>query len=143
MDEAQSDLVLYVFNCIKEIHGKTFIQKLFFILMNQVKEIPQFEYFPYNYGPFSKELNQAVNDLIEEGYISETKVGEYFLYSITDKGSKVAEDQKTVNKDAKKQISQVCEHVKNLRPRELLEYVYKKYPESTVNSLLKREIFKS
>ena len=52
MKDAQSDLILYVFNCIKEIHGKTFIQKLFYILTKQVGGIPQFHYFPYNYGAF-------------------------------------------------------------------------------------------
>ena len=136
MDETQKDIVLYVFKCMNEIHGKTFIQKLFYILKNQITEVASFEYFPYNYGPFSKELNQAVNDLIDEGLLAERKAGDYFIYSITDKGSQESGKQKSISSTLQNKIKMVCEHVKGFKPREILEYVYKKYPGSLVQNLI-------
>ncbi|MBW2974901.1 hypothetical protein KY366_04250 [Candidatus Woesearchaeota archaeon] len=138
MNENQKEAILRVFDSMKEIHGKTFIQKLFYILSRQIKGLALFEYFPYNYGPFSKELNQSVNQLIIEGYIQERKVGDYFLYQITDKGKKEAKSQKNIGEKEQKAILQLCKHVKHYTPRQILEYVYRKYPETTVNSLLKK-----
>lgn len=137
MNEKQKDAILLVFDCMEEIHGKTFIQKLFYILRRQVSGLAIFEYFPYNYGPFSKELNQSINQLINEGYIQERKVGDYFLYQITSKGKKEAKNQKNIEDKEHKPLLQLCKHVKHYSPRQLLEYVYSKYPETTVKSLLK------
>ena len=137
MNEKQKDLILLAFNDMQVIYGKTFIQKLFYIIKRQIKGLDIFEYYPYNYGPFSKELNQAINDLIEEGYIQEKRKGKYFLYQITDDGMKAAKKQKTIRSVEKNNVLKICQHVKKFTPREILEYVYKKYPQTTIRSLLK------
>jgi len=120
------------------IYGKTFIQKLFYIFKMQVPGLNLFEYIPYNYGPFSKELNQAVNELIEEEFIQEKRKGDCFLYQITEEGRKEAKKQKCINAKEKNAVIQICKLVQSFTPRRILEYVYEKYPDTTINSLLKR-----
>lgn len=141
MDEKQKDSILLVFNCMEEIHGKTFIQKLFYIFYRQVEGLALFEYTPYNFGPFSKELNQSINQLISEGYLQERKIRDYFLYQITPKGKQNANTQKSIGEREQKAILQLCDHVRNYTPKQILEYVYSKYPETTINSLLKKKNF--
>ena len=139
MNEKQRETILFAFKSINEIHGKTFIQKLFYLFNMEIfggSEL--FEYFPYNYGPFSKELNQSVNELIDGGFLEERKMGNYFLYAITEKGKKSACNHKHLNSNEIKNIKMMCKHVKSFTPKKLLEYVYRKYPETTVNSLLRK-----
>lgn len=137
MNEKQREVILFTFKCMSYIYGKTFIQKLFYVFKRQIEGLDLFDYYPYNYGPFSKELNQAVNDLIEEGMIEEKRSGDYFIYGITEKGLKTSPTQKNLNDKEQKAIKQVCEHVKDFKPRDMLDYVYRKYPDTTINSLLK------
>lgn len=140
MGEKQRDIILFAFKDLDEVHGRTFIQKLFFIITQQVTKLSGlFEYYPYNYGPFSNELNQSVNELIEEDFIEERRVGSYFTYKITEKGRKEANNQKSLGIKEQQDIAQICTHVKHFTPRKILEYVYRKYPETTVNSLLKKK----
>jgi len=139
VDEKQRDLILYVFDCIEEIHGRTFIQKLFYIIKMQT-DLNLFEFIPYNYGPFSVELNEAITDLVNEGILTEKKVGDYYLYSIN--GKFINEFRKKnifLNSKQKANLKGVCDVTKKYKPRELLRYVYQHYPESTVNSLLRKD----
>ena len=138
MNEMQKEAILVVFDCLEEIHGRTFIQKLFYVLKKQVGEMDIFSYEPYKYGPFSRELNRAINGLLEEELIIERKRRDYFSYEITKKGRQVVKKQNSINPKTKSTVEQVCKTVKRYTPSQLLEYVYNKYPDSAVNSLLKK-----
>lgn len=139
MNKEQRDAILFVFDSMEEIFGKTFIQKLFFV-MEKEKQISLnlFQYAPYNYGPFSKELSEAINELIEEGLIKETKIEDYYLYQITEKGKAEARSQDTIPLNKQKVINQICQYVKKFKIKDLIRHIYQKYPETTVNSLLKK-----
>jgi uncharacterized protein YwgA len=63
------------------VQGTTRLQKLVFLAQNggldddpipDEKGFELFDFDPYNYGPFSKELAQAVDDLADEGLIEKS-----------------------------------------------------------------------
>ncbi len=139
MNEPQKEILLFTFDYMNEVYGRTFIQKLFYVFQRQLK-LELFDYFEYKFGPFSKELNQAVSELVDSGYVEEKRIGDYYLYLITEKGKQEAKKGTSLSDKEKKDITGICSYAKNRgwKSGDLLRYVYKKYPEATVNSVLKR-----
>ena len=91
------------------------------------------------YDRLNKTYLPAVTDLVNEGILTEKKVGDYYVYSIN--GKFVNEFRKKniiLNVKQKADLKGICETTKKYKPRDLLRYVYQKYPESTVNSLLRK-----
>jgi len=140
MNEQQKETLLFTFDTFNEIYGRTYIQKMFFVFKEQL-EIKFFNYFNYKFGPFSQELNQAVSELADSGYVQERRIGDYYMYSITEKGKRAAKKQTNLSYIQKNKIRQFCSYAKERRWKsgDLLGYVYRKYPESTTKSILKNK----
>ena len=125
-----------------QIKGTTKLEKLPFLLEHDfnVKLDEIFSYFPYFYGPYSRDVIKSVNTLAYCGFVSieerifpsETdgdKERTIRAYTLTQKGLDFAENL------FKKLPDEFQRRVVKLRPhaakttKELLRYVYSKYPE--------------
>lgn len=163
-----SDLVLLLLaaptsvpSARNRVNGITRLEKLLF-LVEQETSVPssvtgeKLAFIAYNYGPFSKDVYQAVEILEEAGLVREERVvdgktidsmedvdvtgaveGDEYVerrFELTDKGKLVAGLLSRHHPDVLHQL----EHIKNRyaeRPLSaLIRYVYTTYPESAANS---------
>ena len=137
----RKDIILMVLNNFKKVYGKTYLQKLLFIIKNELK-LKEFDYDAYFYGPYSKDLNDDVSELIEEGLINEEiqvlkNDNECYIYSLTNQGKDYFEQKISTSVDTaiKDQIDKICSRFSNFTPTQLLKYVYQIYPKSAENSV--------
>lgn len=166
------------------ISGRTRLIKLIFIfkedyskqfnkdnLVISEKDLPEF--FPWKYGPMSKDVLQDIeffrkikflkteevknalafeeadelNSLTEEYSIDDNAELEYVheKYSLTDVGKKYVEEViKPILKDEQwKLLSELKKRFNEASLRNILQYVYSKHPKSTDKSIIKDEIMNS
>lgn len=142
--ENKKEIIQGIFFKFKEIYGRTYIQKLIFLLNKELYSDSRFKYTYYKFGPYSSEVNLEISNLIKENIISEKEqisshsnnIG--YKYSLTDPGKKECEKSfNNLNKKTQNCITEYVEKFSNYRPTEILKYVYEKYPEVTINSEFK------
>lgn len=141
------ECLLFLFTKMRKIIGKTRLQKLFFLLDQEVFDRSLFDYKAYKYGPYSTNLLAAMDELLELGLIRE-KITEYsnpenFVseYEITENGIERADQ--LISKIKPSQMGQIEELVHNYGYKEMnyiLEYVYEEYPDFTENSLIRDQV---
>ncbi|MFC7197998.1 PadR family transcriptional regulator [Halospeciosus flavus] len=130
----------------REIEGITRLQKLVFLAQKDegVSGDDGFEFKPYKYGPYSKELMDVLDTLEDRGYIKKTiqttrSGNEKYIYSLTEDGQELVR-KGLLKKRGGKDLLDKSEDVKkkyNQQPIErVLRYVYNKYPEYAKNSEL-------
>lgn len=131
-----------------EVQGKTRLQKLVFLAQNGGLEddpIPDeegfeaFDFDPYNYGPFSKELAQAVDDLADEGLIEKSTASTSSGnsredYRIEPEGEQALDD---ATPEEQERLLWSVKRLYNDTPLfKLLNEVYDDYPDYAENSEL-------
>lgn len=134
----------------KPIDGRTRLQKMVFVLQqkleesDELREDQRYEFFAYDYGPFSKELAEAVDDLIQAGLLEEDDV-EYddegnvkYLYELQPEGRETVEDE--LESEDVQRLFEEARHVKqrfneDLSLPEVIDEVYAEYPEYAENSV--------
>lgn len=148
------------------IAGITKLEKLVFLLAKETilgKLVDQdFSYEPYHFGPYSVEVLDNIEALKELGlvkavaaparsYVEESdryqvdadsnaveQAGNMETFELTDDGIKVAETLfNSMDQQQREEIERVKSRFNSLDLRQLLRYVYKKYPESTTESKIK------
>jgi len=114
------------------------VQKILFLLDKKLNESvggPYFNFEPYHYGPFDKnvykELDKltATNDLI----VRSTRLK---YYAVTPQGYE--KGIQALNNYAEKErnyIKEICTFVKSLSFEKLLKAIYNEYPEMKANSI--------
>lgn len=124
------------------VEGITRLQKLVFRTQNDIMNSDQYEFEPHDYGPFSKELYNDVDNLVEEDYIKceikETSNGNRKkVYSITDEGERILE------RFSGRELERRFDEIRDLKQRdndkpllELLSEIYTEHPEMAKNSKL-------
>lgn len=151
------------------IEGITRLEKLIFLLENEtdlqnlLDEAAGFE--AHNFGPFSSKIYQAVDTLAAAGLLEDSaelaSSSEDFWEAEEVVGSKPADPYATRNfaltergrryyealikelpQSAEKSLAEFKARFGALPLRQLIRYVYKKYPAFTHNSLIKDEILK-
>jgi hypothetical protein len=158
-------LLLYI-NERSPIIGKTKFQKLVYVYEEEchkqlglhkklnLNEINLFSFRPYNYGPFSDKLVEVLKTLVSTKYIQEEieknaflfddSYGERISYSISDIGARFVEEKILEYLDT--YILEKLSDFKNMYTKmttlEIITYVYNKYENMTINSLIKDEIMK-
>lgn len=141
----KEELILFVLYFIKCIYGRTYFQKLFFLIQNELLEDLDFGYIKYHYGPFSEELNKLINGLVREGLVQESisvskQKNVVHCYRLSKRFSKEVEKIiRGINKNELEKLKKFCDEYDNYTPSELLKYVYLNYPEWTINSLLNNQ----
>ena len=146
------------------INGVTRLEKLLY-LVEQETDVPdavrieRLNFKPYNYGPFSRDVYQGVETLesadlvIEErrpsgrsddalealDMIEEGEDDEYVerCYVLTPKGKAIASFLAKQYPDVDASLSSIKNKYAGLSLSALIRYVYRTYPESTVNSKIR------
>lgn len=124
------------------VEGITRLQKLVFKAQEEVIDSKEYEFEPHDYGPFSKELYNDVDNLVDDGYvdceIEETPSGNRKkTYSINRDGRKILE------RFADRQLQRHLEGIEDLKQRdndkpllELLSEIYNEHPDMAEESKL-------
>jgi uncharacterized protein (DUF488 family) len=100
--------------------------KIFFIIEKEGKISQSFKFYkfiPYKYGPYSFELFHDIEILEKDNYISVDKKNIKYLQS----GTNISSEFSSILNDYIKKYHKKTE-------TELIEYIYKKYPEYTIFS---------
>lgn len=143
-------LLLAYVNEENPIDGRTRLQKMVFVLQQQLKEAGEYSdselysFFAYDYGPFSKELAESIDTMIEQGLLAEhpeeyNEEGDLkYLYELEPEGKELIEqalDQEVLQGilDAAAQLK--TRYNEDLTLPEVIDEVYDDYPEFAENSI--------
>lgn len=130
------------------IKGRTRLQKMVFVIQreleDQLRDDQKYEFFAYNYGPFSKELAEDIDDMIEADLIEEDPV-EYddegnlrYEYTIKSDGSSLLD-----NEGASEMAREVTDLARQIKERynedlslpEVIDEVYAEHPDMAKHSI--------
>jgi len=138
----RNNYILSVLACMKDAsYSPVQLQKILFLLERNISQKmggPFFHFEPYHYGPFDKDVYReidklvATNDIVlyQQGY---SNVNRYLL---SEKGYHKGMDVfNSYNDEQKAYIKEVCAFVRSLSFEQLLNSIYKAYPEMKVKSI--------
>ena len=140
----KKDWILVALNCSED---KTLspvqLQKSLFLLKHMNPDAFSenfYDFIPYHYGPFCLNIYEDAdllkfNDMIN---INVNMIERWNIYSITDKGTKYADN---LNKQIKPELYdytlKMVKWVKSKSFSQLISTIYKQFPEFKVNSVFK------
>ena len=107
------------------------IQKLFFLLDKNIAEQtdgPHFDFKPYDYGPFDKQIYLELEQLMDSGLVEISTSNDHGLrtYRLTKKGREIEKKSlKRLSKPVQRYISDVIDFVCSLSFAELVSAIYK------------------
>lgn len=88
-----------------------------------------YDFVPYQYGPFSFGLYQEMEKLVAQGYVQERGSSAWALGTIP---------APPVERSIQQDLAKVAARFRRVSVENLLDYVYDKYPQFTVNSRRKQ-----
>lgn len=134
-----------------QINGRTRFQKLIFLMqkegnLNKLEPTDTYRFEPYDYGPFSSDLYDDLDEHIERDLIEdsmeemdeEEDIVEY-KYQLKSEGKDFvkrhisSEEIQEVVQEAKR----IVQEYENMHLPELINIVYSKYPDYAENSVLR------
>lgn len=154
----------------EEIVGNTRLDKLMFLLEKEtsLKKYVEtdFKFDAYNFGPYSSGLFDSVQALVNAGLFEakRSESEEYLdeadryqierqleendespkttiIYSLTPEGEKVASTLfQSLNRTEQEELVSMKKTFNSMNLKKLLQYVYRKYPESASQSVIREEI---
>ncbi|MEX0881579.1 MAG: hypothetical protein WDZ34_01755 [Candidatus Saccharimonadales bacterium] len=118
------------------------LQKSLFLLKQAYpKQTADFYNFqPYNYGPFDKQVYEDADVLAESGYITLDSQEDraWSLYRITDNGKEQTNKiTGSADADATKYLDKIVKWVQSLTFEQLIATIYKHFPKYKVNSVFR------
>lgn len=131
------------------VEGRTRLQKMVFLLEKALEQHhrspidgPQYNFIPYDYGPFSKTLYDDLDYLCDEGLVedSEEKLDNgqvKYEYEITDEGRDFVKSQ-LLSADGEVIVEladDIRQEFNHVLLSNLIDYVYSEYPEYAENSV--------
>lgn len=133
-------LLLLLSNDRKVIFGRTRFQKLIFLAQRTESAEKWYSFIPYNFGPYSVELQQDLDNLISQGYITETEVitkdnRTSYEYACTETGENFFNIIKSTSPNIRKidstlsTFKYINEKFGTLELDKLIRLVYFMYPE--------------
>ena len=116
------------------------VQKLFFLLDENVAKKadgPYFDFQPYDYGPFDKEVYGELEQLAEKGLVEITVSGGGMrTYRLTNEGYHAGNETfQGFEKPVQEYIKKTVDFVRSLSFAELVSAIYEAYPEMKKNSV--------
>lgn len=131
------------------IEGRTRLQKLVFLMQKRLEEAGEdplqtddYEFIPYDYGPFSKELYDDIDKTMARGMVEgrEEDLGEdkvKYDYEIQEDGEQWVRDQ--LAKEEAQRVLRLAEEIKDeygdVYLSDLIDEVYSRYPKYAENSI--------
>ncbi len=132
-------IAIFSANNCSPIKGKMLLTKLVFLLVHEIepKIAKDFDFFPYQYGPYSTELAKRVNRLLDVGWLVSNKKGSSWEFTLSDSGKELADDfiaDLDITEDKINKINELkAENIK-LPMKKLLKRIYNEYPEFGIDS---------
>lgn len=136
-------LILTYANDGQSVEGRTRLQKMIFLLLEHATFFRhRYDFVAHNYGPYSPELQNDIDDLIGEGFlivnfktVEEGKIK--YEYTITNKGAsfikKILADKELNKKFKFSKILELIEKIKSdVNTKDLsslLSEIYQEYPD--------------
>lgn len=115
------------------------IQKTLFLINEKISKVRDWEIFnfiPYAYGPFDKEIYVFLSNLVKNDYIACAKFNNYFEYKIIEKGLvKIKNLVDSLPPNDYDYIQRIVNFTTTVSFRELVSAIYREYPEMKVNSI--------
>jgi len=137
----RKDLVLAVLSTGKcNLFTPVQVQKLFFLIdrniAKQINGVPFFNFEPYNYGPFDKDVYIILEELAEAGNVEMVQQGSWISYKSSTKGQSEGERIfSSIPQKEREYITKVSDIVRKLSFSQLVAAIYKSYPEMKENSV--------
>ena len=122
-------------------HSPVQVQKLLFLLDENIQDSaggPHFNFEPYHYGPFDKEVYTVLQELATEGLveIEPEPLQRWNMYRLTPEGQKAGEEILAVLPPAgRTYVTTVSGFVRSLPFAQLVAAIYKAYPHMKANSV--------
>lgn len=119
------------------------IMKGLFLLIEEgnLDDGPGYDFQPYHYGPVSLQIYDDLDQLVNEGLVDALPVSGYSWakYRLSEAGcTRFALLDADLSTRVRQEIIRVKEVVSRLPFRQLLRFVYSKYPEYATNSVIGR-----
>ena len=143
-------LALMYANDGEPIEGRTRLQKMVFLMQKELEQRGQsgaveteYDFIPYDYGPFSKELYDDLDAMIDQEFVDDTeeplRSGKVkYIYEIEGDGEDLVDSEAETWEDADA-IMQLAQEIKedynDMLLSELIEYVYSEYPDYAERSV--------
>lgn len=157
----------------EEVVGNTRLDKLIYLVAKETslrRYLRDFSFDAYNFGPYSSELFDSVQALVNAGLVEatleaeksdseryldeadryqiETQLDENpgtsketIIYKLTPEGEIVASALwNSLTQQERSELETIKRSYNSIGLRKLLQYVYRKYPESAASSLIRDEI---
>ncbi|WP_238027130.1 conjugal transfer protein [Metallosphaera javensis (ex Hofmann et al. 2022)] len=120
----------------------TKIQKIFFLLQMEGGKNVGLKFEPYLFGPYSEELNETIIELVERGVIEETAEPLVDPFTGLSLGYKRRFKLKErTNVKVEPEVEKFFAQWVTRDRREILNYVYRKYPDYTRYSVIREKVF--
>lgn len=131
--------VLYSYNTIRKASPPiTMLMKYMFLLQQEKCLELEYAFVPYKFGPFSKEVYEDVEALEKEMLVVHPKKSKNIEKQETALDEDASDDIEailaTLPEDNKKAVGELIEKYGSMGFRELMDYVYTKYPEFATES---------
>ena len=128
------------------IEGRTRLQKLLFLAQKHLEEQGEepensYEFVAYDYGPFSKEIYDDVDELEHRGLIEETpkEMDDGVIaydFKLTEKGHQFIEENSLAESEVLEALEKQKQEYWDTELQELIDDVYTEYPEYAEESVL-------
>jgi uncharacterized protein YwgA len=123
-------------------HTPVQLQKLLFLIDKNVAEAvegPHFNFEPYDYGPFDKEVYATVDELARQGLVQAVETGRSWRkFALTANGQESGDDAlASLDGQVRAYIEKLSEFVLSLSFPQLVSAIYKAYPDMRANSVFK------
>ncbi len=143
---SRSLILLSLLKHAGHINGRVQLQKLMFLLSHNYNIETGYEFVPFKYGPYCKTIQEDLDYLIEYGYIihkEEKKSNNEIAhkYQITEYGEEFLLENE-LPPIYEQIIIDLVNNFRSYNTRQLMEYVYKNYPEFTIKSEVKDKYFR-
>jgi len=125
------------------LHSPVQVQKALFLIDRQIPKLiggPFFDFRPYDYGPFDKDVYDTLEELAREGLVAvEAAPGmRWRRYRLSEAGQEEAQRViRSLDPRAGDYIAKVSKFVRTLSFEQLVSAIYKAYPDMKVNSVFK------
>ena len=127
------------------VHTPVQIQKLLFLLDRRTAAYlggPFFQFVPYDYGPFDKEIYGLLDGLSGEGLVEIiSQLGiPWKKYRLTPIGQQAGNDALSrLDDQVSDYIRKLSDFVRSLSFTDLLSTIYREYPEMKANSVFREQ----
>jgi len=100
--------LLVVLDRLRVIRGRTRLQKIIFLLKHKNKIDFDYNFIPYYYGPYSRDLQLAVNLLEAAGFVQVVpESGNLYVHCLTTEGRSAArQSEQKMQKSEKNSLSE-------------------------------------